>query len=121
MSIGGSRSGSQFSVHIKTLDLALAAAPVDGRVPSSILIVDLFSVFKESNMNFLNQLLRGIAFVPALVNGIEALFASKSGAEKKDAVMSFLESALATVDAISAREIVDPDKFRNGISKIIDG
>ena len=72
-------------------------------------------------MNFLNQLLRGIAFVPALVNGIETLFASKSGAEKKDAAMSFLESALATVDAVSAREIVDPDKFRDGISKIIDG
>ena len=72
-------------------------------------------------MNFLNQLLRGIAFVPALVNGIEALFASKSGAEKKDAAMSFLESALATVDAVSAREIVDPEKFREGISKIIDG
>jgi uncharacterized membrane protein len=28
-------------------------------------------------MNFLNQLLRGIAFVPALVNGIEALFGGK--------------------------------------------
>ena len=72
-------------------------------------------------MNFLNQLLRGIAFIPALVNGIEELFACKSGAEKKDAAMSFLESALATVDAVAAREIVDPDKFRNGISKIIDG
>lgn len=72
-------------------------------------------------MNFLNQLLRGIAFVPALVNGIEGLFASKSGTEKKDAAMSFLESALATVDAVAAREIVDPEKFKNGISKIIDG
>ena len=72
-------------------------------------------------VNFLNQLLRGIAFVPALVNGIEGLFASKSGAEKKDAAMSFLESALATVDAVATREIVEPEKFRDGISKIIDG
>ena len=72
-------------------------------------------------MNFLNQLLRGMAFIPALVNGIEQLFASKSGSEKKDAAMSFLENALATVDAVAAREIVDPDKFRDGISKIIDG
>lgn len=72
-------------------------------------------------MNFLNQLLRGIAFIPALVNGIEGLFACKSGAQKKDAAMSFLESALATVDAVAAREIVDPDKFKDGISKIIDG
>jgi hypothetical protein len=72
-------------------------------------------------MNFLNQLLRGIAFVPALVNGIESLFAGKSGTEKKDAAMSFLESALSTVDAVAQRDIVDPEKFKDGISKIIDG
>ena len=72
-------------------------------------------------MNFLNQLLRGISFIPALVSGIETMFCSKSGAEKKDAAMSFLKNALATVDAVAAREIVNPEKFREGISKIIDG
>ena len=72
-------------------------------------------------MDFLTQLLRGIAFVPALVNGIEGLFGTKSGVEKKDAAMSFLENALATVDAVAAREIVDPAKFKDGISKIVDG
>ena len=72
-------------------------------------------------MNFLSQLLRGIAFIPALVSGIESLFTSKSGTEKKDAAMSFMESALATVDAIAAREIVDPEKFKHGISVMIDG
>ncbi len=72
-------------------------------------------------MNFLEQLLRGIAFVPALVNGIEGLFGDKSGAEKKDAAMSFLQNALATIDAVSAREVVDPEKFKDGISRIIDG
>jgi hypothetical protein len=72
-------------------------------------------------MDFLAQLLRGIAFVPALVNGIEGLFASKSGAEKKDAAMSFLQNALAMTDAVAAREIIDPAGFREGISKVIDG
>jgi hypothetical protein len=72
-------------------------------------------------MNFLDQVLRGIAFIPALVNGIEGLFGGKSGNEKKDGAMSFLENALATVDAVAAREIVDPAKFKDGISKIIDG
>lgn len=72
-------------------------------------------------MDFLSQLLRGIAFVPALVTGIEGLFADKPGNEKKDAAMSFLESALSTVDAVAAREIIEPEKFRDGISKIIDG
>ncbi len=55
------------------------------------------------------------------VNGTETISGSKSGVEKKVAAMSFLESALATVDAVAAREIVDPEKFRGGISKIIDG
>jgi hypothetical protein len=72
-------------------------------------------------MDFLSQLLRGIAFVPALVSGIEGLFGNKPGAEKKDAAMSFLQNALAMTDAVAAREIVNPDQFRDGISKIIDG
>jgi hypothetical protein len=72
-------------------------------------------------MNFLNQLLRGISFIPALVNGIESLFGSKSGAEKKDAAMSFLENALSMTDAIAQREIVNPEQFKDGISRIIDG
>ena len=72
-------------------------------------------------MNFLNLLLRGIGFVPSLVSAIEGMCANKSGAEKKDAAMAFLENALATVDAVSAREIVEPEKFRQGISLVIDG
>ena len=76
---------------------------------------------KEESVNFLNQLLRGIAFIPALVNGIEGMFGTKTGIEKKDAAMSFLENALQTIDAVAAREIINPEKFREGISKIIDG
>jgi len=72
-------------------------------------------------MDFLSQLLRGIAFVPALVNGIEGLFGNKPGADKKDAAMSFLQNALAMTDAVAAREIINPDQFKDGISKIIDG
>jgi hypothetical protein len=72
-------------------------------------------------MDFLSQLLRGMAFVPALVSGIEGLFANKPGTEKKDAAMLFLQNALSTVDAVAAREIINPEKFRSGISMIIDG
>lgn len=72
-------------------------------------------------MNFLNQLLKGIAFIPPLVSAIETLFHGKSGAEKKDAAMMFLQNALATMDAVAARDIVNPEKFKEGISKIIDG
>ena len=53
--------------------------------------------------------------------GTETISGNKSGEREKDAAMSFLENALATVDAVAAREIVDPEKFKDGISKIIDG
>lgn len=72
-------------------------------------------------MNFLNQLLQGISFIPALVSGIEGLLGGRSGAEKKDAAMVFLESALQTIDAVAAREIVDAEKFRQGMGLVIDG
>jgi hypothetical protein len=78
--------------------------------------------FKEKrSMDFLSQLLRGISFVPALVSGIEGLFGDKPGAEKKDAAMSFLQNALSTIDAVATREIINPEQFKDGISKIIDG
>jgi len=72
-------------------------------------------------MNFLNKLLQGIAFLPAVVNGIEGLFGGRSGAEKKDAALSFVQAALSISDAITNRHIVDEVKFKDGLSKVIDG
>ncbi len=53
--------------------------------------------------------------------GNDANSGNKPGAEKKDAAMSFLQNAIAMTDAVAAREIINPDGFKNGISKIIDG
>jgi hypothetical protein len=72
-------------------------------------------------MNFLAILLRGISFIPAIVHGIEALFGSKSGADKKDAALSFATAALSFTDAVANKNIMDPDKFRDGLGKVIDG
>lgn len=72
-------------------------------------------------MNFLAKLLRGIAFVPAVVHGIEALFGAKSGGDKKEAALSFVGSALSLTEAIANRDIVDETKFKDGLGKIIDG
>ena len=72
-------------------------------------------------MNFLAKLLQGIAFVPAIVTGIEGLFGSKSGAEKKQSALSFIGAAISLTEAVSNRDILDADKFRSGLSKIIDG
>jgi hypothetical protein len=72
-------------------------------------------------MDFLSKLLQGIAFVPAVVNGIEGLFGNRSGTEKKDAALSFVEAALSMTDAITNRQIVDEPRFKEGLSKVIDG
>ena len=72
-------------------------------------------------MNFLAKLLRGIAFIPAIVQGIEGFFGSKSGDQKKEAALSFVSAALSMTEAIASRDILDEGKFRDGLSKIIDG
>lgn len=72
-------------------------------------------------MNFLSKLLSGIAFIPGVVNGIEGLFGHKSGDQKKEAAMSFVSAALSITEAVAARDIVDQDKFKEGVSKVIDG
>jgi hypothetical protein len=72
-------------------------------------------------MDLLSKLLQGISFVPSVVNGIEGLFASRSGAEKKNAAMSFMSAALQLSDAVTSRHIIDPEKFKQGLSAVIDG
>jgi hypothetical protein len=72
-------------------------------------------------MNFLSKLLQGIAFIPAVVHGIEGLFGARSGSDKKEAALSFVGSALSITEAVTSREIVDQNKFKDGLSKMIDG
>jgi len=72
-------------------------------------------------MNFLATLLRGIAFVPAVVTGIEGLFGSKSGGDKKDAALQFVGAALSVTDAVANKQIVNEDQFKTGVGQVIDG
>ncbi len=51
----------------------------------------------------------------------EGLLAHRSGADKKDAVMSFLQSALSMSDALGEKEIVDEAQFKQGLAQIIAG
>lgn len=51
----------------------------------------------------------------------EALFGGKSGADKKNAAISFIGSAISLTDAIANKQVIDPEKFQGGLSKIVDG
>jgi hypothetical protein len=72
-------------------------------------------------MDFLQKLLQGISFVPAVVSSIENLFGNQSGQQKKDSAISFVTSALQLTEAVASREIVDEVKFRDGLSDIVNG
>jgi len=72
-------------------------------------------------MNFLSKFLQGMAFVPAIVNGVEGLFGHKSGTEKKNTALTLAQNTIQATDAIAGKDIVDPAKFQDGLGKVIDG
>src|SRR6266853_1241476 len=52
---------------------------------------------------------------------VEGLFGNRSGREKKDSAISFVTTALQLSEAVANREIVDEEKSKEGLSKVIDG
>ena len=48
-------------------------------------------------------------------------FVILTGNDKKEAALSFIESALAMSEAVTSKDIVDDDKFKVGLAKIVDG
>jgi hypothetical protein len=55
------------------------------------------------------------------VNGIEGLFSRRTGVEKKDAALSFLQAALSMSNAVANGQIIDQEKFKHGLGQAIDG
>jgi len=72
-------------------------------------------------MAFLSKLLKVIAFLPALITGIEPIYGSGTGKIKQDSVIGLVMTILGSVEAISAKDIADNDKFQSGLKKAIDG
>lgn len=72
-------------------------------------------------MNFLKLLLRGVALLPSVVQGIEALFGAKTGPQKKDAALSIVQAAINVADAVEQKTIVDSSAFAQGLGAVIDG
>ena len=72
-------------------------------------------------MNFLKLFLRGVALLPSVVQGIEALFGAKTGVQKKDAALTIVGSAINVADAITQKQIMDGAGFNAGLGQVIDG
>jgi hypothetical protein len=58
---------------------------------------------------------------PTLCQISEGLFGAKAGNDKKAAALSFVQSAVGATDAIANKNIIDPNKFQDGLGKVIDG
>ena len=72
-------------------------------------------------MNFLNLFLRGVTLVPSVVQGVEALIGAKSGAQKKDAALNIVSSAINVTDAVANKTVLDGAAFTAGLSQVVDG
>jgi len=72
-------------------------------------------------MDLVQKPLHALSLVAAVVNSIEGLFGRHSGPEKKESAMAFLLAALHAPEAASKTDVVDRDRFMQGLSKMIDG
>jgi hypothetical protein len=71
--------------------------------------------------NFLNKLLKGLAYLPTIILGAEHIFGPHTGQTKKQMVDDITNSVIDTVNAVANKDIIDEGQFNDGKSKIIDG
>ena len=72
-------------------------------------------------MDAMKLLLRALAVLPGLVQGVEAAFGVKTGAEKKAAVLEMVRVGVNVTDAVTGRHVVDADGFTQGLGLVVDG
>ena len=59
---------------------------------------------------------------PAMTQVVEGLFGHKSGTEKKNTVLSSVQTAITATDTVAGSNVVDAGKFQEGLfSRVIDG
>ena len=73
------------------------------------------------DVNFLKMFLRGVALLPSVVQGVEALYGVKSGAQKKDAALSIVQASMNVIQAVEQGSITDAPAFVAGLGAVIDG
>ena len=72
-------------------------------------------------MEFLKLFLRGIALLPGVVQGVEMLYGAQTGAQKREAAIEIVGSAINVMDAVGSRTIVDSTQFTAALGVIVDG
>lgn len=72
-------------------------------------------------MDFLKLFFRSISLLPGVIHGTEAMFGIETGEQKKKAALEIVGAAIHITDAVTNKQIVDPDGFTAGLGAIIDG
>ena len=72
-------------------------------------------------MDFLKLFLRGVAMLPGVIQGTEALLGDSTGEQKKSAAVEIVGAAINITDAVTKKQVADADKFTAGLNAIIDG
>jgi len=73
------------------------------------------------SMEFLKLFLRGVALLPAVIQGIESLYGAKTGEQKRHAAIAIVGAAIGLADAAEAKTIIEPEKFTAALGVIVDG
>lgn len=71
--------------------------------------------------NFLNKVLKAIAYLPTIILGAEHILGPHTGQTKKQMVDDITNSIIDTVNATAGKDIVDEKEFNDGKGKAIDG
>ena len=64
---------------------------------------------------------QGQASGPAMTQVVEGLFGQKTGEQKKNAAVTLVQNSIQATDAIAGKDIVDANKFQQGLGQVIDG
>lgn len=72
-------------------------------------------------MDFLKVFFRCVALVPSVVDGVETLYGTKSGTQKKEAALHIVSAAATATDVLEGKKIVDVPAFTAGLGTVIDG
>lgn len=74
-----------------------------------------------NKVTFIMKLLKGLAYIPSIIMGIENVFGSGEGKTKFQKVTELSDLVIGKVEAIAEQDIIDEKEFAEGQRMVNDG
>ncbi len=71
--------------------------------------------------SFLNKFLKGLAYLPTVIMGVESVFGPKQGTTKKAQADEIVNTIMDTVNSVANGQIIDSKLFNEGKDEAIEG